>query len=537
LYVVKIFGKTREDSPKPNRDYHGTGFLLNPKGHVATCWHVVEYAATISVKIPAHPDDYAYDFFVQRKTEDIAVLKPHVWPGVGVPYGTLHLDWFDEDRVGDAVEVFGYSSEASTTQAHPTPCQVRGPWGRYGLIMLNGNVYEGDSGAPVINEDEHVVGIVSHVDPEHPSHAMARPISRLHKLITDEKEKKKDIDFYLAVGGGQLAEQAIDLLLNLLANPDVRAAVLAYRDIFKEASRQISILYAYKKVHDLLHEVEFGCYNSMMIDVRDFPEQEAAREKLSIHIFSLSKYLSYAEDIVKEAFERGERIAKVREQLNRAYEALQDADRNQDVAHYLRAIQHLRLLLSRAQSNFNLLLNQAARDLNINTLVAAMQGVHERITRAELSPSTAGQFQMGVDDLATLGRDLHTRTTEHDRWQQVDDVLRGVESNSANLLSDLEVFWPLMTSELRVAGDLAKVGSPSVVEPSASDWRARIAQEMTNLEDAVNRSDLMRARRHYRNLYQQAADRLDRIDKKLLQVCEKISKVRDPLRTLVEALR
>lgn len=532
-YVVHISGTTNQRSLHPGSSYHGTGFLLNSKGHVATCWHVVEFAATIFVKIP-HREELIYDFLVQRESEDIAVLKPHVWPGLGVRYGTLHPDWFDEDRVRDAVTVWGYSSRAAT-EAHATQCHVRGPWGRYGLIMLDCSVYGGDSGGPVINEDGHVVGIASHVDEAHPSHLMVRPISRLHKLLTDHKEK--GIDFHLGVGGGQLAEQAIDLLLELLANAEVRAAVRAYFGIFEVASRQISILYAFKKVHDLLHEVEFGCYNSMRIDVRDFPEQEAAREKLSIHIFNLSKYLAHAEDIAKEAFERGERIAQIREHLNRAYEALQNADRDQDVAHYNRAIQHLRPPLSRAQSTFNLLLNQAARDLNIDTLVAAMQGVHQRIARAEVSPNTAGQFQMGVDDLATLGRDLHTRTTEHDLWQQVDDALRGVDSHRPDFLSDLEAFWPLITSGLRGVGVPGQAPSPPDVEATAADWRARIAQEMTNLEDAMTRGDLTRARRHYRNLYQQAAERLDRIDKKLLQVCEKISRVRDPLGTLVEALR
>ena len=533
-YVVKIFGRNTGDSPNPNSTYHGTGFLLNSKGHVATCWHVVEHAATIFVKIPAHPEEYVYDFLVQKESEDIAVLKPHFMSG-RIPYATLHPDWLDEDRVGDAVAVWGYSSPAAIAHAHRTPCHVRGGWGKYGLVMLAGDVYEGDSGGPVINEDEHIVGIVSVIDPKRPNHAMARPISRLHKLLTDEKEK--GIDFHLAVGGGQLAEQAIDLLLTLLANPEVRAAVRAYFGIFEEASHQISILHAFKKVHDLLHDVEFVCYNSMRIDVRDFPEQEAAQEKLSIHIFSLSKYLSYAEDIVKEASERGERIAQVREQLNRAYEALQDADRDQDVAHYHRAIQHLRPPLSRAQSTFNLLLNQAARDLKMETLVGAMQGVQQRIAQAELSADTTGQFQKGVDDLATLERDLQTRTMEHDLWQQVDDSLRGVDSHRPDFLNDLEAFWPLITSGLRAVGVLTKMTSASVVEPAASDWRASIAQEMRSLEEALTLNDPKRAQRHYRNLYQQAAERLDRIDKKLLQVCDKISKVRDPLRTLVEALR
>jgi hypothetical protein len=534
-YVVKIFGKTRADARHPNAPYHGTGFLLNSKGHVATAWHVVEDAATIFVKVPADPEEYVYDFLVERRTEDIAVLRPHVWSGLNIPRATLHPDWFDEDRFGEAVSVWGYSSPAATASAQPTPCHIRGPWGKFGLIMLDGQLYEGDSGGPVINEDEHVIGILSVVDPKRESHAMARPISRLCKLLTDEKDK--GINFHIGVGGGQLAEQAIDLLLELLTNPEVRAAVQASLRIFEEASRQISILYAYKKVHDLLHEVEFGCYNSMVIDVRDFPEQEAAREKISIHIFRLSKYLSSAEDIVREASERGERIVRVHEQLNKAYEALQDADHAQDPAHYRRSIQLLRLLLSRAQSTFNLLLNQAARELHIDTLVAAMQGVQEGIVRAELPLNTAGVFQQGVDDLAALGRDLHTRTAEHDRWQQVDDVLRGVESNSPGLLSDLEVFWPLIMSELKAVCELARTTSPAMVDAQPADWRVRIAREMTNLQEALTRSDPKGARRHFENLYQQAADRLDRIDKRLLQVCDKISKVRDPLRTLVGAVK
>jgi Trypsin-like peptidase domain len=525
-YVVKIFGKTED-----GQNYNGTGFLLNPAGYVATCWHVVEKAAEVFVQLPYEPK-WIYEVCDKREQDDVAVLQPIVAPGVVTVHATLHLDWFETDKIKSNVEVWGYSNP-NVDVALQYKCSISGVTNQYGLIMLDGHINEGDSGGPVINDAGHVIGITNYKDTKRQGQAMARPISRLHKILTEKK-----IQFGAKVGSGNFAEAALNSLLGLMEDPQVREAVKLYGSIFGKSSSQISTLHAYKKVHDLLYNVEFVCFNSIAIDARDFPDQESAREKMSIHLSQLRKHVSDADDIVSEDVERRERIIKVRDQLKEARDALQDAELHQDVAHCHRALKFLRILLaSRAQSNFNLFLNEAAKVLNMQGLVEAMQSVQKVISKANVPEGTAEEFQLGVDDLAELGGDLQARTKEHDDWQQLDDVLRVINRNSPDLLSDMEVYLPLLMSELGSVCDLTPAAAGSAVAArSGSNWTTNIVQETTSLQEALNSRDLTRTRRHFGSLHQHAAERFDRVDKKLLKVCGKISKVKDPLRTLVEKL-
>ena len=525
-YVVRIFGKTED-----GQSYNGTGFLLNPAGYVATCWHVVEKAAEVFVKLP-YEKAWAYDLFDKREQDDVAVLEPQVAPGLETFHATLHLDWFETDKISSKVDVWGYSNPNVDVPLQ-CKCTISGVTNQYGLIMLDGHVNEGDSGGPVINDAGHVIGITNYKDTKRQGQAMARPISRLHKILAEKK-----IRFGARVGSGNFAEAALNSLLGLMKEQEVLEAVKLYGSIFEKSSGQISTLHAYKKVHDLLYNVEFVCFNSIELDARNFPDEESAREKMRIHLSQLRKHVSDADDIVNEGVERRERIVKVRNQLQEARDALQQAEWEQDVAHCNRALKFLRILLaSRAQSNFNLFLNEAAKVLNMQGLVEAMQSVQRVISQAKVPSGTAEEFQLGVDDLAELGGDLEARTKEHDDWQQVDDVLRAINRNSPDLLSDMEVYLPLLMSEIELVCDLTPPEAASAVAArTGSQWTTHIAQETARLQEALNLENVTRVRHHFGSLHQHAAERFDRVDKKLLQVCGRIGKVKDPLRTLVEKL-
>ena len=233
-YVVRVFGKTTK-----SQDYNGTGFLLNSNGDVATCWHVVRDADHIFVKLP-YTQKWVYDVLDHRESEDVAILKPRVAPQVKTAYATLHPDWFERDKIGREVELYGYSNaDNNPDSALQFPLSISGVSNRYGLIMLTGAVNPGDSGGPIINSDGDVIGIANFKDTERDGQAMARPISRLCKLLDERK-----LTFGAKVGSGKLAGQAFTSLNNLLSERTIRDAVVAYGGIFAKASQQISTLNA-----------------------------------------------------------------------------------------------------------------------------------------------------------------------------------------------------------------------------------------------------------------------------------------------------
>lgn len=531
-YIVRIFGKT-----KAGQDYNGTGFLVNSNGDVATCWHVVREADYIYVKLP-YTQKWRYDVFEYREREDVAILKLHVPPMHETAYATLHPDWFERNKIGREVDLYGYSNaDNNADSALRLKCTISGMSNEYGLIMLVGAVNPGDSGGPILNSDGDVIGMANFKDTERDGQAMARPISRLCKLLTE-----KELTFGAKVGSGKLAGRAITSFNDVMNDHRVRDAFVdEYGSIVKESSQRISTLHAYKEVHDLLYYVEVG-YNSMVFDALDFPHHPLARVKMKMHLDNLRRHVTNAEEIASEVDECRDRIDRVRYQLKEAYAALNDANLHSSVSSYNNALYLLQNLMVRAQSNFNSLINQVAGHLKLNRLTEAMQ---QTISGIDLPPNVMENLQLGIYDLAQLETELHRRTTEHDKWQQLDDTLRSFNRNSPNLLSEIEAFWRILISDVAKAIDPPEARG-AAKDDKRSDWVDYIIPESTtdpialilrDLKKALKQRDLTSARNHLESLFQYTTERLDAVDKKLRRVCEKITEVKDPLRTLVENLR
>lgn len=534
-YVVRIFGETTA-----GKDYHGTGFLLNPDAAVATCWHVVKDNKHIFVKLP-FSQEWLCEVFAHQEDEDIAILKPKIQLHSETGYAMLHPGWFGRDKIGVQVDLYGYSNAPNVADsALRFKCTISGVSPRYGLIMLDGTVNKGDSGGPILNSDGDVIGMANFNDKERPGQAMARPISRLCKLLAE-----KELAFGAKVGSGKLAERAFTSLKNLLNDPPVHTAAQPYRDIFEKASKQISTLHAYKRVHDLLFRVERGCYNTLLIDVREFPHHEKAQDKLIAHLNILRIFLADADGLAGLDVERRDKIEMVRNQLKKAYDALHEAERLLTLDPFNRALIIFEHLLSPEQSNFNVLLNEVARYLDMKSLVGAMQSLRETISGTNLPVDTVVNFKLGVDDLDQLEKDLDQRTKEHDNWQQLDSFLRTFNSNSPELLSKIEALWEILITYVAKACNPPEL-KHCTADDSTSDWVDLVIEDDTtdkaalilrNMKKARKKRDLTAARRDFGSLVQHTGDSLDDMDRKLLGVCERITKVKDSLRNLAENLR
>ena len=529
-YVVQVFGETTD-----GKSYTGTGFLLNPNGDVATCWHVVENAREIFVKLP-HTERWDYDVLDQREHEDLAVLRCKVPPSLETAHAALHPHWFGVDKIGAEVEMYGYANAANTDCALQLKHHIRGVSNKYGLITLDGHVNQGDSGAPILNAAGQVIGIADYKDTIREGHAMARPISRLCKLL-----KEKSVPFGEPIGGGDFAGRAIASLVELMQERQVHQAVSEYGNTFETASGEISALSAYKKMHDLLHEVEFGCYNLVVEAALYFPGHALARANMKTYARELSMHVNEANKIVRGVGVHSGRFTTVRDQLKRACDILQTAVQTHSKTLCEDAIDELKQLFYWAPLWCNMLLTNAVKEQNMQRLGRAMQRVQKAISTVGGLSAIADDFQLGVDDLAEMDRDLNELITQHDAWQELDDLLRSIDRNSPRLLSIIERSWPMIIRKFwaltQVApSSTAPAPNGTVPDEVVFNWRALMSDELRNLQEAVRAGDLTGAREHFTDLHQQVAAQFDSVDKNLLEVCDKISKVKDPLRTLVEAL-
>jgi Trypsin-like peptidase domain len=521
-YVVQVFGKKRNGQP-----YHGTGFFLNPQGDVATCWHVIKNNREIFVQVPYLAMKWAYRVLANSREEDVAILQIKVPPGKKPAYATLYPEWFTTDGIGtENVLIVGYADNENTDFANQMLGNISGVMNEHGLIVVHTNLNKGDSGAPVLNAQGHVIGIANY---KRKSQAMVRPISRLCELL-----KEKGIKFTGPEGSGDLVGQAINSLPELMRERPVHKAVKEYREVFKRSSRHVSTLHAYKKAHELLYGLELDCYNSLVSDARHFPHKKQARDKVLGHLVRLEDYVSDAEGIV--SYVKGDQLVETMcAQLKRAYAELQKAHSKHDVRHCKAALALLEQLVSLTLSKFNTLLRHVVKELDIHRLVAALQSVQKEIPSAELS-ATAGVFQLGVNDLVTLGRDLHRLMSEHNQWQRLDDALRLINRNSPRLLIQLEAHWPIITPEIEAVCNLAPASLGEAPGAIASHWRTFIEQETISLDNAQTAGDSKKASIHFRNLRDHAAQRFDRTDYKLLETCAKISRLKEPLQTVVDNL-
>jgi hypothetical protein len=518
---------------------------------------------------------------VKSEDEDIAVLQPDPEPLYKPDYPKLHQHWFEAEKIGTWVQVLGYAADVDADFVHHRNCNISNIYNRFGLMVLNGHVYPGDSGGPVRNDAGHVIGITTFRSETRQGDAMVRPISRLCKLLDDEK-----IPFDVTVGSGHLAKRALDSLVDQPNVQPVLDVIRRYGSTFANASSQIAVLHAYKKAHDLLHEVQF-IHDGLGTAVDHFPYEDWAKRLVGMYVFQLREHVSDADDILRARLKQTSELVAVREQLGEACHELEDAAERDDRIACQRAIRMLYImLLGPEQSNFNALLKAAARDLNMKDLIDAMQNVQETIF-AETNSDTSDEFQLGIDDIKELDKELTAQIAEHDKWQLVDNILRPLDKNSPKLLSDLELVQRRLMSNIRAFCNVSQAAQTEAVAhaPSSSwadfarkvrytlfsvqplrslwrygslllrksnhrdiekrrtpprdfsvqvNWATRMEQETANLEYALSLRNPKRTSEHFELLWRHVTERFNRVDKRLLLLCERISKVRNPLGLLVE---
>jgi hypothetical protein len=65
------------------------------------------------------------------------------------------------------------------------------------------------------------------------------------------------------------AREGIEALIELMHDPEVQSKVAVFKVVFESSCKQIEVLGYYKDLHDLLHTLQFQCYNYLMSVVRN----------------------------------------------------------------------------------------------------------------------------------------------------------------------------------------------------------------------------------------------------------------------------
>jgi 5'-deoxynucleotidase YfbR-like HD superfamily hydrolase len=174
-YVVKISGSRLDGAA-----FVGTGFLVDAKGGVITCEHVIHNSQDINVNIgPGLAWKYNLQKSITFGTDDLCLLTPQIKTSLSLSQAILDPEWQASRSKGTELIFYGFSSNENVVDAATMRCSVMGISESEGKIAVAGFINAGDSGAPVVNEFNHVIGIIWAKHTERDGHALVIPIERV----------------------------------------------------------------------------------------------------------------------------------------------------------------------------------------------------------------------------------------------------------------------------------------------------------------------------------------------------------------------
>ncbi len=310
--------------------------------------------------------------------------------------------------------------------------------------------------------------------------------------------------------------------LNELARSSdaVRAAIGAFRAEFEEASRLIDVLADYKDLHDLLHQLEFECYELLAGAAPRFPDEADN---------SLIKYQVKLEDVVDQlgkVVERGAvarqdaawivRLTSLPEELDRALNTL-------DKKLLETVLRRLKQTLDIQPSQINMRLNSTARTLRLPLLARALAQVRDHLpAHADLNLDKVHQFQAGVDALVNLSLALEKLIEDHDGWQGVEALLNRVEDMLEFDTQELELAWP----------DLKSMAAP-LCAGRADKPAFSFVKEALTLDEALASANPDRIRKSFLSYRARAGYLFYRLDVDLKRLCSELRKVGEPLASVL----
>lgn len=172
----------------------GTGMVIDPDGYVLTNNHVIEGSTTIRVVVISSGKTYTATVVGTAPTEDIAVLKLANASGLQ----TANLGDSNSIKVGDAVTGVGNaggsggvpSAAAGTIRSLNETITASDESGTdseklSGVIVTDAPIQSGDSGGPLFNAKDEVIGIDTAASTSGRTAGFAIPINSAMKVAQE----------------------------------------------------------------------------------------------------------------------------------------------------------------------------------------------------------------------------------------------------------------------------------------------------------------------------------------------------------------
>jgi hypothetical protein len=322
----------------------------------------------------------------------------------------------------------------------------------------------------------------------------------------------------------QDVREGFGALVDLLSNPEIYALVTVFRSDFKLIGEQIELLSYYKTLHDLLHKLEIEYYRNIVQEARRFPGDEMTLTMLAEYAMGLHGIFQEAQ----RAIDTRPATASDAPWLSRLSDAQREVETavdSLDTRPLQKAIFLLTQLLADQPVRLNASLTETAKTLRLSGLVTSLVTLKEKMAAIAADPAKVQQFTEGIASLSELNVRLGQRVQTHDAWQEVDSILRRIETNLSHDTTELEWSWI----------DL-KEKTHQLYSQDADAEILILQQCEQKLDDAITATDLAKIRHHFCVYRRAALNYFSLVDLSLIQICGELRTISQSIALVVEKI-
>jgi len=299
---------------------------------------------------------------------------------------------------------------------------------------------------------------------------------------------------------------------------DLSFFVQNYRDDFLNTIGKLDELNHYKRLHALLHKLQFEVYTVLVIEVSRPSRDRLDWEVLGNHAKSLGEIVP---ELLESSIFGKDQIAW----LPNAQADLLGAIKEQDFGRLEDARNGLGRVVTTWPSLLMAKLKQAAQQLRLDRLVTDLSVIRDRADGANLSDKKVALLGSGVQALSIQEQHLKLLIKKHDLLQKIETHVRVISRNPATVPDELKDSWQWMNESV--------IGLCSDANDNRAESLRQYRQKMTDAIESENRSRVADTFSDFRGV-------LVRyflwVDETLKESCGEVQKIGKPLAEIVEML-
>jgi hypothetical protein len=466
-------------------------------------------------------NDFAHDVFISYSHKDKEWVSDVLVKMLRENRLDVLVDESDFEAGLASIENMTDSVERSRrTIAVLTPNWVESEWTRFEGLLTAQEDPTGGRGRliPILRQQcsppkwISIRSYLDFVDDARVSNMMARLVRTLRRpLLQGQVVRTEAVD------------RGLRTLADMIESGPVRDMLIEYRFRFENIISRIERVVTYKGVHDQLHHIQLHCYDAILRDAPRLAMDESAVDSIDFYAKDLRSAIGTLRKLDACPVFESARLAWIAT-LQRASDILAAGVEARSEAEVKKAAGVINRVLVSEPPRIDARLSEAATELELQAVTDAVTFVCQRGEEAAMEPEKLARLREARDVMEQLDENLALLVRSHFLWQDVDVVMRRVDTNIDADTFELVDEWP----ELR--------RNVEVLSATAAAWARDLRAQAKSVDDAIAENDAGKMARQFRRYRRSAVLYFSSVDTDLMDQCRELDGVGMPLAAVVEAL-